>query len=308
MTGLVAVYSDKGILNVVAATGNLHYLIGQNLRHAHLPSRQILDDLLLALQQGQSQYCSNRLVVFFPSSNGEAVLIYLEGIRKLNEWDRRIVQVFCSNTHIAFENMYLRNEVEGTQREIIFKLGEAIEVRSFETGNHVKRVAEVVRILGHHYGLSSEDMETLGFAAPIHDIGKLAVPDAILNKPGKLTLEEFEIIKHHTTIGYEMLKSSKRPIIQAGAVIAQQHHERYDGCGYPLGLKGEKIHIFGRIVALADVFDALGSRRVYKEAWPIDRIVEYIAGQRGAQFDPLLTDIFLEHIDELASIRADLPD
>lgn len=124
----------------------------------------------------------------------------------------------------------------------------------------------------------------------------------------KLTFEEFEVIKRHTTIGYEMLKNSKRPIIQAGAVIALQHHERFDGKGYPAGLTGNHIHIFGRIVALADVFDALGSRRVYKDAWPLDQTIGYIASQRGAQFDPLMVDIMMNNLAEFTRIKEELPD
>ena len=135
-----------------------------------------------------------------------------------------------------------------------------------------------------------------------------AIPDGILNKPGKLTQEEFNIMKNHSQIGYEMLKNSNRTILQAGALIALQHHERYDGRGYPQGLKGEEIDTYARIVALADVIDALGSERVYKKAWPLADILQYIREERGKQFDPVIVDLFLENLDEMLAIRDAFPD
>lgn len=197
----------------------------------------------------------------------------------------------------------LTEEIETTQREIIYTLGEIAEARSKETGNHVKRVAEYSKILAIKYGLSEKEAELLKLASPMHDIGKVAIPDSILNKPGKLTYEEFEIMKKHTVIGYEMLKHSNREILQHAAEIALTHHERWDGTGYPYGLKGEEIPISGRITAVADVFDALGSDRVYKKAWDLDEIIEYFKEQRGKQFDPILVDIFLENLDDILSIR-----
>lgn len=139
-------------------------------------------------------------------------------------------------------------------------------------------------------------------AAPMHDIGKMTVPLEILHKPGKLTPAEFQIIKSHTTTAYDMLKFSKRKFIQAAAVIALQHHEKWDGSGYPNRLAGENIHIYARIVSVADVFDALTHKREYKDAWPIDDAVQYIVEQKGIQFDPQLVDIFTEHLDDFIRI------
>ena len=212
------------------------------------------------------------------------------------------MEIFCTNVSVAFDNIYLNQEVEDTQKEILFTLGEVAEARSQETGHHVKRVAEIAKLLAIGYGLSLEEAESLRLAAPIHDVGKLAVPDSILNKPGKLTAEEFTIMKTHSPIGYEMLKNSKRSILKIGALIALQHHERYDGSGYPYGLVGEEIHIYGRIVALADVFDALSSIRVYKNIWQLEEILDYILQQRGAHFDPRLVDVFMENLDEIKLI------
>lgn len=136
------------------------------------------------------------------------------------------------------------------------------------------------------YGLPEEEAEQLKLASPMHDIGKIGIADAILNKPGKLTVEEYEVMKTHATIGYSMLKHSKRKLLKTAAIVAYEHHEKYDGSGYPRSLKGEDIHIYGRITAIADVFDALGSDRVYKKAWDDDKLLALFNEQKGAHFDP----------------------
>lgn len=202
----------------------------------------------------------------------------------------------------------LNTEIEDTQREVVFTMGAIGESRSKETGNHVKRVAEYSRLLAVHYGLDQEEAELLKQASPMHDIGKVAIADAILNKPGKLTEEEFERMKEHARLGYEMLKSSNRPLLKAAAIVAHEHHEKYNGKGYPNGLRGEDIHIYGRITAIADVFDALGSDRAYKRAWEDDRIFAFFKEERGEHFDPKLIDIFFIHLDEFLEIRTRLRD
>jgi response regulator RpfG family c-di-GMP phosphodiesterase len=181
-------------------------------------------------------------------------------------------------------------------------MAEAGEGRSKETGNHVKRVAEYCRLFGAKYGLSSGEVTLLKLAAPMHDIGKIAIPDSILLKPGKLNEEEWAIMKTHTTLGYGFLKFSERRLLKSAAVIAFQHHERWDGNGYPCGLSGEGINIYGRICALSDVFDALGSDRVYKKAWELERIVSLFKAEREHQFDPGLVDVFLAHVEEFHKI------
>ena len=179
---------------------------------------------------------------------------------------------------------------------------------SEETGNHVKRVAEYSRIFATAYGLEPKEAELLKLASPMHDIGKIGIPDAILLKPGRLNEEEFCVMKSHTSIGHDMFNHSHRPILRAAAIIAHQHHEKWDGSGYPQGLKGEDIHIFGRITAIADVFDALGSERVYKKAWELDRIINLFKEERGKHFDPKLVDLFIENLPKLLQVRDDLSD
>jgi HD-GYP domain-containing protein (c-di-GMP phosphodiesterase class II) len=197
----------------------------------------------------------------------------------------------------------LNEEITDTQKEVVFTMGSIGETRSKETGNHVKRVAEYSKILALGYGLSEDEAELLRTASPMHDIGKVGIPDNILKKPARFTPEEFEVMKTHAQLGYNMLKHSKRPILNTAAIVAYQHHERWDGKGYPQGLKAEEIHIFGRITAVADVFDALGSKRVYKEAWDDDKIFKLFKEERGKQFDPQLIDIFFDHLDEILTIR-----
>lgn len=202
----------------------------------------------------------------------------------------------------------LTNEIENTQKEIIYTLGEIAEVRSKETGNHVKRVAEYARLLADKYGLSQKEINLIKLASPMHDVGKVGIPDSILSKPGKLTYEEYELMKTHSQIGYEMLKHSNRDILQCAAEIALTHHERWDGKGYPYGLKGEEIPISGRITAVADVFDALGSDRVYKKAWSTEETLNYFRRERGGHFDPKIVDILLENVPKLLEIKGQYTD
>lgn len=201
------------------------------------------------------------------------------------------------------EIINLHQELEDAQREVIYKMGEIGETRSNETGNHVKRVAEYSKLLALKVGINEKDAETLKHASPMHDIGKVGIPDSILNKPGKLTDEEFEIMKEHSVIGYKMLKKSTRPILATSAIVSHEHHEKYDGTGYPRGLQGEEIHIYGRITAICDVFDALGSSRVYKKAWDLNEILDYLKEEKGKHFDPHLIDLFLDNLDEFLVIR-----
>jgi hypothetical protein len=202
-----------------------------------------------------------------------------------------------------YQKESLMNEVEKSQREVILTLGEIIENRSKETGNHVRRVAEYSYLLARKYGLSCEQASLIKNASPMHDIGKVAIPDYILNKPGRLTPEEFEIVKTHTEIGYKMLQHSDRELIKLAAIIAHTHHEKFNGSGYPQGLKGTEIPIEGRITTLADVFDALINPRVYKDPWSLEDVVELINTERGQHFDPGLVDVFMDNIEQFVNIN-----
>lgn len=201
------------------------------------------------------------------------------------------------------ELLSLNEEITATQTEILEKLGNVSEIRSKETGHHVQRVAEYSYLLAKKYALSENEAKLLKSASPMHDIGKIAISDGILKKPGKLTEDEFEQMKNHSVFGYEIFNSSQRSILKAASIISHQHHEKWDGTGYPQGLSGEDIHIFGRITALADVFDALASNRVYKKAWEDQKIFKLFREERGKHFDPKLIDIFFENLDAFLEIK-----
>ncbi len=194
-------------------------------------------------------------------------------------------------------------EIEDTQKEVVFTMGSIAESRSKETCNHVRRVAEYSKLLALYYGLNEDEAEMLKQASPMHDIGKVAIPDSVLNKSGTLDDAQRKIMDEHVNLGYEMLKHSKRPLLKTAAIVALQHHEKWDGTGYPKAKKGSDIHIYGRITALADVFDALGSDRVYKKAWEDEKIFDLFREERGKHFDPNLVDIFFEKLEDFLAIR-----
>ncbi len=204
---------------------------------------------------------------------------------------------------IEHQEQRFMTELEESQIELIFALTELMESTSDETGRHIRRVAEYSRLLAHyHETISEEDANIIFHASPMHDIGKIAISHDILHKPGKLTDEEFDVMKTHTTKAQQFLGHSKRKIVMAAAIISHEHHEKWDGTGYPRGLKGNDIHIYGRIVALADVFDALTHKRVYKDAWNVDDAVSFIVEHSGTHFDPDLVKIFQDNLDEFLSI------
>lgn len=233
---------------------------------------------------------------------GDKVIV-VENLAGISEIQQELSAIASSNIKSSFDNIYYNDEIESSHEEIIFTLGEIAEARSKETGNHVKRVAEYSRFIALKYGLSEDEANLIWIASAMHDIGKIAVPDSILQNPGTLTDEEFNIMKMHTKIGYEMLKNAKRTALKSAAIISLQHHEKYNGNGYPFGLKGENIHIYGRITAVADVFDCLISDRLYKKAWEPERVISYFIEERGRHFDPALTDILLDYTDEFIKIR-----
>ena len=226
-------------------------------------------------------------------------------------FDSRDMQRLMLASTYAAESLVsamLAKEVEDTQREVVFTMGAIAESRSKETGNHVKRVSEYSKLLALAYGMDEEEAELLRQASPMHDIGKVAIPDSILNKPGRFTASEFDIMKRHAELGHQMIKDSDRPLFQTASIVAYQHHEKWNGTGYPRGLAGEDIHIYGRITAVADVFDALGSDRVYKKAWNDENIFKLFKEESGKQFDPKLVDIFFDNLDEILKIREEFKD
>ncbi len=294
-------------LHVVAATGLCRDLVGKKLTADGAPS--IYTDIQKRLGEQKAGFLDDRYIGRTVGAGGNDTLLYMRGInRDISDLDRSLVEMFHRNIATAFERIELNRDIQEAQREIVYMLGEAVEARSVEPGNHIRRVAEISKLLALEYGLPMEEAEILCVASPLHDIGKIGIPDAILNKPGKLSDAEWEIMKTHAELGYDMLKLSKGRVLEAAAVIARDHHEKWDGSGYPEGKRGEEIHVYGRLTAVADVFDSLGNYRGYKAALPPVEILETIKQQRGLQFEPKMVDILLDNLDEVLAIRAAFPD
>jgi len=199
-------------------------------------------------------------------------------------------------------------EIRTRELETLLRLAKAGEYRDEETGGHILRMANFSRLIAERLGLSKDDCHVIETAAPMHDIGKIGIPDGVLLKPGKLDADEFRTMQTHARIGYEILKDSPSKYLQMGAVIAYGHHEKFDGKGYPNGLVGEAIPLPARIVAVADVFDALTSKRPYKRAWSVQDAVEYLQTEQGRHFDPACVQAFLTQLDKVLHIRQQLQD
>jgi len=293
-------------LNIVAATGRYKELVNEHeLKNIQ---EDIYEQILEAFEKQKSITDGEHFVGYFQPRDNIQDVIYVKGNHTLSSDDIKLIELFLRNASIAYENTILSDEIEGTQRDMLYMLGESIETRSQETGNHVRRVAEYCKIIACGLELNERDCEILYIASPLHDFGKIAIPESILHKPGKLLTEEWQIMKTHAQVGAELLGSSEREILKAASIIAGQHHEHWDGSGYPKGLSGEEIHIFGRIVAIADVFDALGTERSYKKAWPLEEIISYIQSLKGKQFDPSLVDWVMDNVDIMTAVRDRYPD
>jgi len=304
-SGFAAAVRD-GDIAVLAGTGEFAHCGGDE------PSC-VLDGgvtrvLQQAIQERRGIFSEDSFVQYFRSRRGSENLLFFRLDHSLNPFERRLIQVFSGNVAIALDNMQLNMELVHSQKEIIFTLGECVESRSKETANHVRRVSECCRVLAGLLGFDEQDVDLVRLASPMHDVGKIGISDSILLKPGKLTVEEFEVMKTHTRIGHHIFKGSTRPIMQAAAVIAFEHHERWNGEGYPRGLAGESIHPFGRMVCLIDVFDSLLSRRVYKEPWPLEETRDFILRERERMFDPRMVDALMRQWDVFVAIRQQFPD
>ena len=294
---------SKGIAGYVAETGE-HLVINDAYKDDRF-------DQQIDITTGY--HTRNILALPVQNNQGETIGVYqainkMSGNKKFSKKDLEHLLLAASYTGNQLEAIALQEEIESTQREIILTLAEVGEMRSKETGNHVKRVAEYSGILANAYGLGPDEIRLLKNASPMHDIGKIAIPDSILLKPGYLTDKERSEMNLHTTLGYEMLKHSDRKLLKTAALVAIQHHEKWDGTGYPKGLKGEEIHIFGRLTAIADVFDALICKRVYKDPWPVDKIIAMFIESKGRDFEPKAVDAFLKVKEEMVSISIKLDD
>ncbi|WP_040428786.1 DUF3369 domain-containing protein [Acetivibrio cellulolyticus] len=291
---------------IEAATGDYKEYINKDINE--VLADNILELCKAAITLKKTIFTEDGFASYFNSSWGTENVIYIKSNTILKEWDIDLINIACSNISIAFDNMYLSMEMDVSHKEIIYTIGEIAEFRSNETGFHIKRVAEYAYLLALEIGISEPEAECLKIASTMHDVGKLGIPDAILNKPAKLTPEEFEIIKSHSSIGYEMLKRSNVKLMKDAAIIAYQHHEKYNGKGYPQGLKGEDIDLYARIVCIVDVIDALLSKRVYKNSWSVEEVIKYLQDEKGEHFDPVLVEIALKNFDKMLKIQSEFKD
>lgn len=301
-----AASKTKDGFQIVAATGEYETFVDQSVDS--VVPENIRNCLEMAIQKKEGLFIEDSYIGYFGTKTGSVNLLYLKGCGNLSGLEKDLIRIFASNVSIAFENLYLSQEIINTQKEVIFTLGELVDARTKGMARHVRRVAEFSHRLALKAGLSQEEAEILKLASPMHDVGKIGIPDSILNKPGTLDEAEFEAIKAHSDIGYDILKNSKREILRAATIVARQHHERWDGNGYPHGLKGKEIHIFGRITGIADVFDALTHNRVYKIAWEKEDVISYFKEESGKHFDPELVEIFLSNPDDFYEINELFPE
>ena len=216
----------------------------------------------------------------------------------------RVAKSLASQAAVSIENAALAENLQQAHLDTIFRLGVAAEYRDKETANHIKRMSHFSALIARGLGWRAEEVESFSWSSLMHDVGKLGVPDAILQKPGPLTVEERRIMELHSVIGGNILKGSDAPVLKQARLIALTHHERFDGGGYPRGLKGRKIPLEGRITILADIFDALSSRRVYKEALPENEVIRILEEGRGSFFDPEILALFLERLEEVRGIQS----
>jgi response regulator RpfG family c-di-GMP phosphodiesterase len=278
-------------INIMAASGIYeNYLHKTKLQQ--LP-KKIIEFIQSACEQKRSFIKEHQYVGYFSNQGNDIHLLYLGDVNTIDSLDKTLINIYTRNVEIAFENLLMEQEIISSQSRLLSTLANTIETRCKENSldQHVDRVAHISKQLAIEYGLDSNDIDTLFNAAPLHDIGKIAIPESLLLKPNSLDANEWKIMQTHTTMGAQILGESESAIIQAAVIIAEQHHEKYDGTGYPSGLKNNHIHIYARIVALADVYDALTHQQVYKLAWSHDQAMSYINKQSGTHFDPQLVTV-----------------
>ncbi len=302
----LAAHEDDDVTRIVAGVGSYESIVGSDVLSV-LP-----ESFKEALENQSSEFVTHHagdnFMCAIRGKSGQQNILFLRGLRERTRLEKDLIEIYSRNVLVAFENLYLRTQVEETQREMLFLLGEAVENRSKETGFHLKRVSEYSYLLAKELGIDELMARRIREASPLHDLGKIGIPDNILHKPGKLNAEEWEIMQGHVDIGYEMLKKSNKPVMRTAAKIARDHHERWDGKGYPSGLSKNEISIEGRIVAVADVFDALVNKRCYKEPWSTDDAVGYVKKNSGSQFDPAVVQAMENKLDDILKILKDYSD
>lgn len=245
---------------------------------------------------------NNGIELKFKNKLRELTTMNIYFTEEFYELYKGIIESFFERFSLAIENQLLTQDLIDAFYKIVYIISTVIETRSFETGEHIRRMEKVAVIMGKFLGYTREFSNVFGIAAMLHDVGKIGIPDNILNKPGKLSQEEFEVIKKHTIIGFNILSAIDHPIFELASSVALNHHENWDGSGYPYGLRGEEIPIEARVVSLIDVFDALLSDRIYSPAWKEDDVIKYIKENSGVKFDPNVVKVFFNNYDYIRKI------
>ncbi len=268
----------------------------------HFIEKHLTEPILKIAEEADEAYAHHSTI---DTENYDAKEIY--GLaHNLNELNGEVIEKEQALKDKNEELKELNEEIELTLRETMIAIGEIEEARSNDVKNHTRRVSKLSGIIAKDYGLTEAEINLIELTSPLHDIGKIGISDAILLKPGKLTADEYEVMKAHAELGYNILKHSSRIVLKTAAMIAYGHHEKWDGSGYPQGLKVYEIPVFARIVAIVDVLDALLCQRIYKDAWSKEKVLEFIKEQKGKHFEPKLVDLVEEHFDEYAKIINDL--
>jgi response regulator RpfG family c-di-GMP phosphodiesterase len=264
----------------------------------HVIERYIRKPLLNIIHDGEIAYASHKDINSEKYESKE----FEDVAHNINKFNKTVIQ---KEEQLEYKNRQLQllnEEIESTLKDTMIAVGQIEEIRAGDTNMHTQRVATISTLIAKDYGLSDEQVKLIEITSPLHDIGKTGITDAVLNKPARLTEGEYVYMKTHAFLGYRILNNSERQVLKTAATIAHEHHEKYDGTGYPQGLKGEEISIYARIVAIVDVLDALLSKRVYKEKWKLEDVIVFFKEERGKHFDPELVDVLLENMDAYVQI------
>ena len=299
-------YDEESTNSIIACTGK--YVSESDDLESSKVSGLIKKMIMQAFENKRHYFSKDAFVGYYETDSNSASVLYIEFEDDSEHFKSNLAELYATNVVLILETLTRKHEIERTQKELIYVVGEAVEARSKETGAHVKRVAMICELLAQKLNLNERFISAIRLAAPLHDVGKIAIPEKILHKPGKLDEEEWEIMQTHAEVGAEILSKSQVSLSKLGAKLAHFHHENWDGSGYPKGLKGENIPLEARIMAVADVFDALGSKRCYKKAWQEQEIKDFLIAQKNIKFEAKLIDLVIENYAEFAEIREQYPD
>ncbi len=299
-------FAQNATSSIIACTGK--YVCESDSLEGSSIDSQVKTRIVNAFDNKSHYSDQSCFVGYYRTSDHAASVLYIDFEGDGEHFKTNLAELFATNVALILESLTKQQEIERTQKELLFIVGEAVEARSKETGAHVRRVAIFCEMLARKLGLEESFVEAIRLAAPLHDLGKIAIPEKILHSPNKLAGADWEIMKSHAQIGGDILEKSSVSVSKLAARLARYHHENWDGTGYPEGLKGREIPIEARIMALADVFDALGSKRSYKEPWPADKIKKFLISEKDKKFDSELVDIFIGNYDEFLQVRVKYPD